>query len=103
VVEVNQQARLDFALAVGSATETVTVQGSPPLLNAPDASVSTVIDPRFVDNIPLNGRSFQTLIMLTPGAVVTPTTFDDQGQFSVMGSARMLIISWWTGSAPTSG
>src|SRR5262249_15071267 len=34
---------------------------------------------------PLNGRSFQTLIMLTPGVVVTPTRFDDQGQFSVNG------------------
>jgi hypothetical protein len=85
VVEVDQRARLDFALTVGSTTETVTVQGSAPLLNAFDASVSTVIDPHFVDNIPLNGRSFQTLIMLTPGVVVTPTTFDDQGQFSVNG------------------
>jgi hypothetical protein len=85
VVEVDQRARLDFALTVGSTTETVTVQGSAPLLNASDASVSTVIDPHFVDNIPLNGRSFQTLIMLTPGVVVTPTTFDDQGQFSVNG------------------
>ena len=32
-----------------------------------------------------NGRSFQTLIMLTPGVVVTQTAFDDQGQFSVNG------------------
>jgi len=31
----------------------------------------------------LNGRSFQTLIMLTPGVVVTQTAYDDQGQFSV--------------------
>jgi TonB dependent receptor len=38
-----------------------------------------------VENIPLNGRSFQTLIMLTPGVVVTQTAFDDQGQFSVNG------------------
>ena len=83
VVEVDQRARLDFALIIGSTTETITVQGSAPLLNTSDASVSTVIDPRLVDNIPLNGRSFQTLIMLTPGVVVTPTTYDDQGQFSV--------------------
>src|SRR5262249_25958630 len=36
-------------------------------------------------NLPLNGRSFQTLIMLTPGVVVTKTAFNDQGQFSVNG------------------
>jgi len=85
VVEVDQHARVDFALTIGSTTETVTVQGSASLHNTSDASVSTIIDPRFVDNIPLNGRSFQTLIMLTPGVVVTPTTYDDQGQFSVNG------------------
>ena len=44
-----------------------------------------MIDRSFVENIPLNGRSFQTLILLTPGAVVTVTAFDDQGQFSVNG------------------
>jgi hypothetical protein len=36
-------------------------------------------------NLPLNGRTFQTLIMLTPGIVVTPAAYDDQGQFSVNG------------------
>ena len=43
------------------------------------------MDRTFVENLPLNGRSFQTLIMLTPGVVVTATAFDDQGQFSVNG------------------
>jgi hypothetical protein len=49
------------------------------------AAVSTVIDRTFVENIPLNGRSFETLITLTPGVVVTATAFDDQGQFNVNG------------------
>jgi hypothetical protein len=44
-----------------------------------------VTDRTFVENLPLNGRSLQTLIMLTPGVVVTATAFDDQGQFSVNG------------------
>lgn len=47
--------------------------------------MSTVVDRHFADNLPLNGRSFQTLIMLTPGVVVTQTAFDDQRQFSVNG------------------
>ena len=85
VVEVNQRARLDFALTVGSNTETVTVEGGTPLLNTSDASVSTVIDHQFVENLPLNGRSFASLIDLTPGVVLTPSNFQDQGQFSVNG------------------
>ena len=47
--------------------------------------MSTVVDRTFADNLPLNGRSFQTLILLTPGVVVATTAFDDQGQFSVNG------------------
>jgi hypothetical protein len=85
VVEVGQRARLDFALTVGSNTETITVQGSAPLLNASDASVSTLIGNQFVENLPLNGRSFSSLIDLTPGVVLTPTNFYEEGQFSVNG------------------
>jgi hypothetical protein len=76
---------IDFEMAVGSVSDTVTVQAGAPLVNTTSATVSTVVDQTFVENIPLNGRSFQTLIMLTPGVVVTQTAFDDQGQFSVNG------------------
>ena len=55
------------------------------LVNTESGAVSTVIDRTFVDNLPLNGRSFQTLISLTPGVVLTPSVYDDQGQFSVNG------------------
>ena len=85
VLEVDQRARLDFTLTIGSATETITVEGSAPLLNASDGSVSTVIGNRFIENMPLNGRSFSSLIDLTPGVVLTPTSLYDQGQYSVNG------------------
>lgn len=76
---------IDFEMAVGSVSDTVTVQAGAPLVNTTSATVSTIVDQNFVQNMPLNGRSFQTLIMLTPGVVVTQTAFDDQGQFSVNG------------------
>jgi len=85
VLEADQQARLDFTLKVGSTTETITVEGSAPLLNTSDATVSTLIGNQFVTNMPLNGRSFSTLINITPGVVLPQTTFYDQGQFSVNG------------------
>jgi hypothetical protein len=85
VVEVDQRARLDFALIVGSSSESITVQGSAPLLNASDASVSTVIGNQFVENLPLNGRSFSSLIDLAPGVVLTPANQYEGGQFSVNG------------------
>src|SRR6202167_183597 len=84
-VEVDQRAQLDFALTIGSNTESITVQGSAPLLNISDASVSTVIGNQFVENLPLNGRSFSSLIELAPGVVLTVSNSYDQGQFSVNG------------------
>ena len=62
VLEANQQARIDFGLTIGSTTETITVEGEAPLLNTSDATVSTLIGNQFVTNMPLNGRSFSTLI-----------------------------------------
>ena len=85
VLEVDQRANLDFTLTVGTSTETVTVEGSAPLLNTSDASVSTVIGNRFVENMPLNGRSFSSLIALAPGVVLTSANLYEQGQFSVNG------------------
>jgi outer membrane receptor protein involved in Fe transport len=56
-----------------------------PLLQTDSAAVSTVVDDQFVQNMPLNGRSFQSLIALTPGVVFTSSTFEGPGQFSVNG------------------
>src|SRR5271169_2301019 len=84
-VEVDQRARLDFALTVGSNTESITVQGSAPLLNTSDASVSTLIGNQFVEHLPLNGRSFSSLIDLAPGVVLIPSNQYEGGQFSVNG------------------
>ena len=84
-LHVQDAIELNFELTLGSMSETITVEAGAPLVNTESGTVSTVIDRTFVDNLPLNGRSFQTLIMLTPGVVVTATAFDDQGQFSVNG------------------
>ena len=85
ILHVQDALDIDFEMTVGPASESISVEGGAPLVNAESATVSTVVDSKFVEDLPLNGRSFQTLIMLTPGVVVTQTAFDDQGQFSVNG------------------
>src|SRR5215475_12676710 len=84
-LHVQDALEIDFEMTVGANSETVTVESGTPVVNTESAAVSTVVDRAFVDNLPLNGRSFQTLVMLIPGVVVTATRFDDQGQFSVNG------------------
>jgi len=76
---------MNFTMQVGDVRETVTVQGGAPLINTENAAVSTVIDRKFVENLPLNGRSFNTLLQLTPGVVIAPTNGLSPGQFSIAG------------------
>ena len=85
VLHVQDALKIDFEMTLGSVSETVTVEAGAPPGNTGSATVSTVVNRTFVDNVPLNGRSFQTLISLTPGVVMTVTGFNDQGQFSVNG------------------
>jgi hypothetical protein len=84
-LNVQDSLSINFTLLVGAFHEIVTVQGGAPLVNTENASVSTVVDRQFVENMPLNGRSFQALIALTPGVVLTPATAGEQGQFSING------------------
>jgi Carboxypeptidase regulatory-like domain/TonB dependent receptor-like, beta-barrel len=85
ILHVQDALEIDFQLSLGESRDTVMVEGGAPLVNTESATVSTVVDRAFVDDLPLNGRSFQTLILLTPGVVPTVTAFYDQGQFSVNG------------------
>jgi len=85
ILNVQDNASLNFSMTVGSVSETVTVEGGAPLVDTTDATVSTVVDRQFAENLPLNGRSFQSLIQLTPGVVLTPNNGFDTGQFSVNG------------------
>src|SRR6266853_6856913 len=85
ILNVQDALSVSITLPLGAVNEVVTVEGGAPMINARDATVSTVVDRQFAENLPLNGRSFQTLIYLTPGVVVTASNIDDNGQFSVNG------------------
>ncbi len=85
VLNVNDNVALNIQLKVGQVGEVVTVEGGAPLIQTELAEVSTVVDRQFVENLPLNGRSFQALIALTPGVVQTKASGSNPGQFSVNG------------------
>jgi Carboxypeptidase regulatory-like domain/TonB dependent receptor/TonB-dependent Receptor Plug Domain len=89
ILNVQDVATLNFTLPIGASSVVVTVEGGAPLINTQSSAVSTVVDRNFVANTPLNGRSFQDLILLTPGVVTaTPQTLNESGasgEFSVNG------------------
>lgn len=65
---VNQTMTADVTLKVGAAAETVMVAGTATQLEASTAELGTVIGSAEVNNLPLNGRNFTQLLLLTPGA-----------------------------------
>jgi hypothetical protein len=88
-LNVQDSVNRNFTLDVGATSETIQVNGNTVNINTTDATVSTVIDRQFVENMPLNGRSFQSLILLAPGVVTaTPQNGAQQGysgEYSVNG------------------
>lgn len=85
IVNVQDSITVNFTLPIGATSVAITVEGGAPMIDTTDGTISTVVDRQFAENLPLNGRSFQTLIYLTPGVVATPSSPSDSGQFSVNG------------------
>ncbi len=66
-LNVQSAVALNFTLPIGATSDSITVEAGASAINTSDGSVSTVIDRNFVENMPLNGRSFQDLLTLSPG------------------------------------
>jgi len=66
-LDVNQSVTLDFKLTTASVSQTVQVNTAPPLLNTTSATLSSVIGQQETVGLPLNGRQFTQLALLTPG------------------------------------
>ena len=81
-LSVGQTLSLPIRLKVGASSEVITVSASSV---DESTSVGTVVNRELIENIPLNGRSFQSLILLAPGTVPTPVSSSRLGQFSVNG------------------
>jgi len=71
----------NFTMQIGPVSETVVVKSVAEEINV-SPGVSTMVDQEFVENIPLNGRPFQSLLGLTPGSVLTETAARREGQLS---------------------
>ena len=73
-LQIDQVARVDVSLQLGELTQQVEVTGAPPLADTTDATIGDVIENHRIVTLPLNGRNFQQLALLTAG-----TTIGQQG------------------------
>jgi len=68
-LDVNQHARVNFDLAVGSVAESTTVTGEAPLLESQSAALGNVRTTRAINDLPLNGRNFVQLFHIATGVI----------------------------------
>src|SRR5579884_2562173 len=71
-VEVAQDARVDFSLQPGQATETVVVTGEVPLINTTSSTLGGTLSNKQINDLPLNGRNYENLLQLRPGVMRYP-------------------------------
>jgi hypothetical protein len=82
-LDVNESARIDFVLEVGALTEEISVTGESPLVENSVVEVGTVMSTEKIADLPLNGRNFSQLVLLTPG--VSPITVTQGAQTQKVG------------------
>ena len=92
-----RQVTLNLDMAVSGVQETVTVTGEAPLLDTTTSSIGSNIDPRQMQDIPLNGRNWMDLTLLAPGSRSNSSSEvpqDRQGffQVSVDGQQQTLTV-----------
>lgn len=71
-VTVGSKTPLDLNLSIGGASGSVTVTSDPPVVETTRTSVSTTINQRAIENLPINGRNFQDFSTLSPGVIRDP-------------------------------
>ncbi len=100
---VGQEAVVTLRLEVGDVVQQVTVVGDSPVVNTTTASVTGLVGEQQVKELPLNGRSFDNLITLNPGAInytamkSANTTTSDGNSFSVAGRRPGDNLFLWNG------
>ena len=100
VLQVGDRARVDMTLELGDVTQEITVQESVPLLRTTNAEVSEVINNQRLVDLPLNGRQFVQLTLLSDNGFLTPVgtrgaALAQTGRQVVVGGQRVGHNMYW--------
>src|SRR5258708_10892929 len=87
-LQVGQEAVVDMTLQVGSIDQEVTVTGEAPLVNTTLASTSGLISESQLKDLPLNGRSFDQLLLLNPGTANSSSNTFNGNAWATYSAAR---------------
>jgi hypothetical protein len=88
VLNVGAVQRQDFKMQLGKASEVVEVTGEAAAVNSEDSKLSTNINSRQIDSLPLNGRNVYDLMQQAPGAVNVDGVLSENGHNTVINGLR---------------
>jgi hypothetical protein len=103
-LQVQQSLRQDFIMQVGAVTTTITVQATGALLQAENATIGTVIENQAVNELPLNGRNYLSLVALSSNAnTLSPAAGQagsrlggDRGSQSISVGGQRIMWNYYT-------
>ena len=89
LLTVGNTATVDFSLPVGTAQETVTVEGTATQVQTSDTAIAgNLVEPTQMTQLPLNGRNFSSLLLLEPGIQSTQSGssfYGTQNNYTIAG------------------
>ena len=100
ILEVDQNATIKVSLKVGAISETVSVSAEAAPVDTRTATLSTVINQKQINDLPLNGRNVLQLMQLTPGTLVGSGTFNQSATRPEVGS-QLISASGGRGNSTT--
>jgi hypothetical protein len=103
-LQVGKDARLDFSLPPGQASETVTVQEEVPLIETTNDTLGGTLTNRQINDLPLNGRNYENLLTLRPGITRYPGGgFDTTSTNGLRPEQNLYILDGLVDFSPFSG
>jgi hypothetical protein len=102
-LSVGESRQFRITLWLSTVEENVDVDASGQSLNTEDAQMTTVVNAHLVNNLPLNGRSFQDLVAMTPGSVSVSPQVPRSSGFSVNGQPPDTNVYWIDGISANFG
>src|SRR6266403_3767949 len=72
VLEVGKEVRVDLTVQPGDQVQTITITESVPLVETTNATLGGTLNNTDINDMPLNGRNYQSLLALRPGVVIQP-------------------------------
>jgi outer membrane receptor protein involved in Fe transport len=87
----NQTARLNFEMKVGTTTETVEVSAAAPLLQTDTSLLGNIVDAATTERLPLSTHNTNQLTLVTAPGVITPNLFGFQAAQNTFGTGRPYV------------